>query len=160
MPRPIVTLMQRAKALLPEITADLDIGHDGVVALATLLSRVNYRPHSHVLPESRQVWLDRLSERSLLAMKPDQRIRVYRKFALDLTEPALKDIEQVLEWRAKHGDSNMPESQRFAVEHLPVSNALDRPARPTDAQEQDDVEKVADALLADAALGNSEWSAW
>lgn len=159
MPRPIVTLMQRAKALLPEITADLDIGHDGVVALATLLSRVNYRPHSHVLPESRQVWLDRLSDRSLLAMKPDQRIRVYRKFALDLTEPTLKDIEQVLEWRAKHGDSNMPESQRFAA----AQSAGDSPRSARTqlpADEQDDVEKVADALLADAELGNSEWSAW
>ncbi|KVH64531.1 hypothetical protein WS89_04410 [Burkholderia sp. MSMB1072] len=148
--------MQRAKALLPEITADIEIDRDGVGALATLLSRVNYRPHSHVLPESRQVWLDRLSERSLLAMKPDQRIRTYRKFALDLTDPALKDIEQVLEWRAKHGDSNMPESQRF-----PAAQLTDDAARwQLPIQEQDDVEKVADALLADAALGNSEWSAW
>ncbi|RQT26033.1 hypothetical protein DF037_20295 [Burkholderia contaminans] len=151
--------MQRAKALLPEITADLDIGQDGVVALATLLSRVNYRPHSHVLPESRQVWLDRLSERSLLAMKPDQRIRVYRKFALDLTEPALKDIEQVLEWRAKHGDSNMPEPQRFAAAQ-PADDAARFAHLQLPTQEQDDVEMVADALLADAELGNSEWSAW
>ncbi|WP_155631142.1 hypothetical protein [Burkholderia cepacia] len=159
MPRPIVTLMQRAKALLPDITADLQIGHDGVVALATLLSRVNYRPHSRALPESRQSWVSRLGESSQRSLQPARRIREYRRFVLDVaTDATLKDIERVLEWRAKHGDSNMPESQRFAAAQPDDAARFARWQLPV--HEQDDVEKVADALLADAALGNSEWSAW
>ncbi|KVQ35809.1 hypothetical protein WK03_35685 [Burkholderia cepacia] len=63
-----------------------------------------------------------------------------------------------MEWRAKHGDSNMPESQRFAAAQPDDAARFARWQLPV--HEQDDVEKVADALLADAALGNSEWSAW
>ncbi|CAG9228735.1 hypothetical protein [Burkholderia vietnamiensis] len=171
MSRPIVTLMQRAKELLPAITVDLDIGSDGITALATLLARINYQPHSKVLPEARQSWVSKLSGGAMLSASPHQRVRRYQKFVMDTTDATLKDIERVLEWRSKYGDTDIPESERFTPSHTPVdgSEQLISDVRPKTAvnagvvpakAEQEDLDEVAEALMADSGFENAEWSAW
>jgi hypothetical protein len=149
--KPIVELMKRAKAMLPALTADLEDARDGVKPPAQLLARINYVPTAEVLPEPRRGWVGKLQ--AIQTAPPRNKEQRYQQFVTDATQPCLIHIEETLRARAGLPPSE-PEEAKI------VQNAAPEPARPATTGEQDDIEKVADALLADADLENAEWSAW
>ncbi|WP_028220415.1 hypothetical protein [Paraburkholderia oxyphila] len=117
-----------------------------MTSLAQLLARINDVPPSEVLPEPCRNWVGKLQ--AIQTAAPRNKEQRYVRFVGDVTQAFLIHIEETLRERA-----GLPPDDPEVPTIVP--NAGPEQVRLAISTEQDDIDKVADSLLADADLENS-----